>query len=95
MINTYYILNWYCSYWWYFNIISPGWQFEYIINNCCHTLNDATEVADNIRDKFNKEGLEKYINIISEECAKSALEICNVLSSNVQNLNDYIQGELG
>lgn len=223
MINTYYILNWYCSSWWYFNIISPAWQFESIVNNCCHTLddairwknkkqfkclpnciknsiiankfqdyygmkslynyiktrqinemaqnlsafkdlvrnlhkqilenwclvkwcdmypdeltskrlrnhwvtelkasmlkiveiklksgnkdkaikkewielyelNDATEVADNIRDKFNKEGLEKYINIISEECAKSALEICKVLSSNNKNLNDYIQGELG
>ena len=222
MINTYYILNLYCSSWWYFNIISPGWQFENIVNNCCHTLDDAIrwknkkqfkclpnciknsiiankfhnyhgmkslynyiktrqinemaqnlsafkdlirnlhkqilenwclvkwcdmypdeltskrlrnhwaaelkahmnkiveiklksgnkdkaikkewidlyelndpiEVAENIREKFNGEGLEKYINIISEECAKSALEICNVLSSNNKNLNDYIQGEL-
>ena len=60
-----------------------------------YELNDATEVADNIREKFNDECLEKYINIISEECANSALEICKVLSSNNKNLNDYIQGELG
>lgn len=59
-------------------------------------LNDKNEVADIIRRKFTKEGLQKYINIISEECANSIEIICKVLASdNINTIDDYIDGEIG
>ena len=54
-------------------------------------LNDKDNITNIIRNKFNKEGLEKYINIISEECAKSANDICNVLSGNKDDIESYIE----
>ena len=58
-------------------------------------LNDAQIVSDIIRNKFNKDGLEKYINIISEECANSAKDICKVLNSSPNEIESYINGYLG
>lgn len=55
-------------------------------------LNDKIVITNIIRNKFNKEGLEKYINVISEECVNSANEICNVLSGNKEDIETYIQG---
>ena len=55
-------------------------------------LNDKIVITNIIRNKFNKEGLEKYINVISEECANSTNEICNVLSGNKEDIETYIQG---
>ena len=54
-------------------------------------LNDKDNITNIIRNKFNKEGLEKYINIISKECAKSANDICNVLSGNKDDIESYIE----
>lgn len=58
-------------------------------------LNDSTQVARRIRDKFNKEELSKYINTISQACSDNIEEICNVLSKDEQNMEDYIHGTIG
>lgn len=58
-------------------------------------LNDHVEVAKRIRGKFNDEGLQKYVNKISYECADAADEIVKVLSSSEEEVDSYIQGELG
>lgn len=57
--------------------------------------NDHNVIADKIRSKFNKEGLQKYVNKISYECAEAADEIVKVLSSSEIDVESYIQGELG
>lgn len=56
---------------------------------------DHNVVADKIRSKFNKEGLQKYVNKISYECADAADEIVKVLASSSEEVESYIQGELG
>ena len=70
-----------------------------IINNVIindYELNDHNEIADIIRDKFNKEGLSKYIINISFDCANHINEICNILSTNnKEDIKAYIQGYLG
>ena len=54
-------------------------------------LNDTYIISDIIRDKFEKEGLEKYIYIVAAECAKSSSEICNVLNSkSPKEIEDYV-----
>lgn len=59
-------------------------------------LNDKSEVSSLIRRKFHKEGLEKYVNIISEECTNSINDICKVLADdNINTIDDYIDGEIG
>lgn len=58
-------------------------------------LNDNVEVAKAIRSKFNDEGLQKYVNKISYECADAADEIVKVLASSPEEVESYIQGELG
>lgn len=58
-------------------------------------LNDKDRIADLIRDKFENEGLEKYINIMSEECANNIENICDVLSGNSNNVKEYINGYIG
>lgn len=60
-----------------------------------YELNDKNEVANFIRDKFEQEGLEKYVNIVSEECANNIENICNVLSGNSNVIKDYIYGCIG
>lgn len=55
-------------------------------------LNDKDRIADLIRDKFEKEGIEKYINIMSEECANNIENICDILSGNSNDVNEYING---
>ena len=65
-------------------------------------LNDKDNITNIIRNKFNKEGLEKYklslcfahamhINVMTEECAKSTNDICNVLSGNKDDIESYIE----
>lgn len=58
-------------------------------------LNDSTQVARRIRDKFNKEELSKYINTISQACSDNIEEICNVLYKDEQNMEDYIHRTIG
>lgn len=58
-------------------------------------LNDKDRIADIIRDKFEKEGLEKYINVMSEECANNIENICNVLSGNSSDIKEYVYGCIG
>ena len=59
-------------------------------------LNDTYIISDIIRDKFEKEGLEKYIYIVAAECAKSSSEICNVLNSkSPKEIEDYFYGYMG
>ena len=55
-------------------------------------FNDKDIITNVIRNKFNKEGLEKYINVMAEECAKSANDICNILSGNKEDIESYIEG---
>lgn len=55
-------------------------------------LNDKNEVANLIRNKFTKEGLEKYINVMAEECANNIKIICNVLSKTKYDVEDYVSG---
>ena len=77
------------------NIKLKGSRKDKVIKNECiyHLeLNDKIVITNIIRNKFNKEGLEKYINVISEECANSANEICNILSGNKEDIETYIQG---
>ena len=58
--------------------------------------NDSIRVAELIRDKFNKENLQKYINIISGECANNINRLCNILSENdIDNINTYLQEPIG
>ena len=47
-----------------------------------------------INKKFSKEGLFKYSKHISEICANNIDEICNVLSQNEDDIEDYIIGEI-
>lgn len=58
-------------------------------------LDDNVQISERIRDKFDEEGLSKYVNKISYECANSAEEICSILSGTMADLRTYIQGELG
>lgn len=58
-------------------------------------LDDPIEVSKAIRKKFNEEGLQKYVNKISYECAGAADEIVRILSSTRDDVESYIQGELG
>lgn len=55
-------------------------------------LNDKNEVANLIRNKFTKEGLEKYINVMAEECANNIKIICNVLSKTKYDVEDHVSG---
>lgn len=48
-----------------------------------------------IRKKFEKEGLEKYIDIISKECASSYQEICEILNSDDDHVDDYVEYPIG
>ena len=58
--------------------------------------NDSIRVAELIRDKFNKENLQKYINIISGECTNNINRLCNILSENdIDNINTYLQEPIG
>ena len=54
--------------------------------------NDWIEIAKVIRNKFEKERLEKYINIISEECANNIENICNILCSDENTIKEYVNG---
>lgn len=54
--------------------------------------NDCIEIAKVIRNKFEKERLEKYINIISEECANNIENICNILCSDENTIKEYVNG---
>ena len=54
--------------------------------------NDWIEIAKVIRNKFNEEGLEKYVNIISEECANNIENICNILCSDENTIKEYVNG---
>ena len=54
--------------------------------------NDWIEIAKVIRNKFEKERLEKYINIISEECANNIENICNILCSDENAIKEYVNG---
>ena len=54
--------------------------------------NDWIEIAKVIRSKFEKERLEKYINIISEECANNIENICNILCSDENTIKEYVNG---
>lgn len=58
-------------------------------------LNDNDVIANIIRKKFNDEGLSKYINNISADCANHITDICNVLSGDEKDVEDYINGEIG
>ena len=57
--------------------------------------NDSTNIAIQIRDKFNEEGLSKYVNQMSEICSKHINEICNVLLYDKYKIEEYINGYLG
>lgn len=59
-------------------------------------LNDSNRIADIIRDKFAEEGLGKYVNIISRDCADRIKEICDVLASkNNYDVDEYVNGMIG
>lgn len=58
-------------------------------------LDDNTNISKRIRKKFNEEGLAKYINTISYECASRIREICSELAGTEQNIEEYVKGELG
>lgn len=77
--------------------IKSGRKDKVILNEWINhlELNDAQIVADIIRNKFEKEGLEKYVNIMSEECANSAKDICNVLSGIKYDIEDYVNVYIG
>lgn len=77
--------------------IKSGRKDKVILNEWINhlELNDAQIVADIIRNKFEKEGLEKYVNIMSEECANSVNEICKILNSSQNEVEDYINSYLG
>lgn len=56
---------------------------------------DPIEVANIIRNKFEKERLEKYINIMSEECANNINTICKLLCCNDENyIKNYVNSYL-
>lgn len=72
-------------------------KYKYIQHELidAYELNDKGNVSRLVRSKFNKEGLEKYINIIAEECSKSIYDICKILASdNINDIDDYIDGEI-
>ena len=58
-------------------------------------LNDPDVIYNFVNKKFTKENLFKYTKRMSEECANNIDEICNVLSQNKNNVEDYIKGEIG
>lgn len=73
-------------------------RYKYIYNIFVNSyeLNDKEEVKDWIRNKFNKENLSKYINIVSEERANNINEICKVLAdTNINTIDDYVDGKIG
>lgn len=57
-------------------------------------LNDPDVIYNFINKKFSKEGLFKYGKYMSEICANNIYDICNVLSQNENNIEDYIMGEI-
>lgn len=46
-------------------------------------------------NKFDDEGLSKYVNKVSHECAKSSNDICDILSGTIEDLDSYTKGEIG
>lgn len=58
-------------------------------------LNEAYEVANIIRSVFINEKAEDYINKISNECANSYKDICNVLSGIKYDIEDYVNVYIG
>jgi hypothetical protein len=59
-------------------------------------LNDSNRIANIIRDKFAEEGLGKYVNIISRDCANHIKEICGILASNNNYaVDEYVNGMIG
>lgn len=57
-------------------------------------LNDPDVIYNFINKKFSKEGLFKYSKYMSEICANNIYDICNVLSQNENDIEDYIMGEI-
>lgn len=58
-------------------------------------LDDHNEISNVIRKKFSEEGLAKYVNKISFECADHIEEICNILSGTREDVEEYVRGEIG
>lgn len=58
-------------------------------------LNDKDRISSLIRDKFCKEGLEQYVNIISIECADNMNNICDILCGSSNDVKNYIDGYIG
>lgn len=59
-------------------------------------LNDSNRIANIIRDKFAEEGLGKYVNTISRDCANHIKEICGILASkNNYAVDEYVNGMIG
>lgn len=58
-------------------------------------LDYGNSISIIIRKKFDKEGLSKYINKISFECANQINRIINILASNENDVEEYIKGEIG
>lgn len=58
-----------------------------------YELDNSDRVAAIIRDKFSDEGLEKYVNVISQDCVDHIEDICRVLASkDISDVDDYVNG---
>lgn len=58
-------------------------------------FDNPIEVADAIRFKFNKEGLQKYVNVMSFECALNINDICKQMASSDCEIDEYVSEPIG
>ena len=57
-------------------------------------LDYPSEVANYIRKKFENEGLQKYINIIAEDCANHIYDIYNIMTDDEKSIKEYVYGKI-
>ena len=55
-----------------------------------YELKDYSYVANMIRSKFNKENLQKYINIVANACAMNIAKICEYMNADDETIDEYV-----
>ena len=67
--------------------------YDLLIND--DELDDPISISAIIRDTFVEYGLQKYIVNISYECAENIKDICRVMNTNHDGIEDYCKEPLG
>lgn len=58
-------------------------------------LQDCCSVADLIRNKFNKEEFSKYVNIMACDFVDHLNDVCDIMCSDEESIDDYVNEPMG